>query len=214
MIALKFEFWWLLIWIGVVILDVALAEMVSTKPLIGHILKGHDAFRGMSHQKLLIAAVVIAPIFEELAFRGFMNFKRHMISLSLAAFVCLSLRVFFNLYFPWWSLLVIGLVVFLTALFALKKAVVYEYVLGKKRIIFYTMSMLFAFVHLHNFNIEVFSGFYFLLIPFAVFPQFVGSISLAYVRLKNGLSWSIALHSFFNFCVVGIYILGSLGANQ
>lgn len=131
-----------------------------------------------------------------------------MIGLSLAAFVSLSLRIFFKAYFPWWSLIVIALVVFLIAWLALKNTVGYEYIRSKKRIIFYTMSILFAIVHLNNFNIEVFSGFNFLLVPIAVFPQFVASISLAYIRLKNGLGWSMAFHSFVNLCVVGIYILG------
>jgi membrane protease YdiL (CAAX protease family) len=207
-LALKFEFRWLLIWMSFPFVDIIIAQLLNTKPILGTILSGHRGFKDLSNEKLILLAVIIAPIVEELAFRGFMDFKKLTISLSVSAFVCSFLRMFFRSYFEWGSLLVVAIVMFSIAFFILRLESIYNYITDKRMIVFYSMSILFALAHLNNYSSTTFSGFNLLLIPYAVLPQFIGSISLAFIRLKNGLVWSMALHCLLNLIVVTIYILG------
>jgi membrane protease YdiL (CAAX protease family) len=207
-VALKFEFKWLLLWMSFLFVDMLIAQLLKTKPIIITALSGHHGFKGLSNEKLILLAVFVAPIVEELAFRGFMNFKKLLISLSASFFTISFLRMIFRSYFEWWGLLAVAIVVFFLSFLLLKREKVYSYIITKRVVLFYSMSILFALAHLNNFTASTFSGINFILIPCLVFPQFIGSVSLAYIRLKNGLAWSMAVHAFVNLIIVTVYILG------
>ncbi|MEG3659717.1 CPBP family intramembrane glutamic endopeptidase [Arenibacter palladensis] len=61
--------------------------------------------------------------------------------------------------------------------------------------IFYASVLLFAAVHLNNFEM---SEQVFYMAPVLVAPQLILGIFLGYVRVKLGLLWSICLHSLYN----------------
>ncbi|SHF06468.1 hypothetical protein SAMN03080594_102488 [Arenibacter palladensis] len=63
------------------------------------------------------------------------------------------------------------------------------------RYIFYASVLLFAAVHLNNFEM---SGQVLYLAPLLVAPQLILGVFLGYVRVKLGLLWSICLHSLYN----------------
>ena len=206
-LALKFEFRGLLWWLFIIVVDGVISLLLKTKPILASILSGHHGFKGMEPQKLLLLAVIVAPILEELAFRGFMNFKKYMISLSVSTLSYFSMQLFLRSVLELWVIILLTIAAFSICFLLLKNEKIYSYILVRRNFSFYSMSVLFAIVHLTNYDVALFSNFNFLLIPFAVFPQGLSAISLAYLRLKNGLIWSIFFHSFINFVIVTIYIL-------
>lgn len=63
------------------------------------------------------------------------------------------------------------------------------------RYIFYASVLLFAGVHLTNFEM---SRQVYYMAPLLVAPQLILGVFLGYVRVKLGLLWSICLHSLYN----------------
>lgn len=63
------------------------------------------------------------------------------------------------------------------------------------KIAFYTLTLLFGFVHLSNFEITVNV---LLLSPLLVLPQILLGSYLGFIRMKLGLLWSILLHATYN----------------
>lgn len=204
----KFEMSWLLLWFLIFVADSLISLIFKTKPVISSITSNYQGLRSMKSEQIILLAVIIGPVLEEIAFRGFMNFKKYMICLSVSVLIYSFYRIFFRITIEWWVILTILVIIFFFTYYLLWRwHVVHDYLIAKRIVIFYSMSVLFALAHLSNFAPGTFRGFNFLLIPCIVFPQFIASISLAYIRLKNGLAWSIALHSIVNLCVVGMYIL-------
>lgn len=73
---------------------------------------------------------------------------------------------------------------------------------------FYGSAILFALMHLSNFN-NTNLLFYFLA-PLIVLPQFIGGISLGYIRLKLGFSWGVFKHGLYNFIIFsGLFIFNT-----
>lgn len=62
------------------------------------------------------------------------------------------------------------------------------------KIVYYLSAVLFASVHLSNFE----SGFPLWLSPLLVLPQFFAGLVLGYTRVRLGLFWSITLHALHN----------------
>tara|TARA_B110000971_G_C20007842_1_gene500084 strand:+ start:1109 stop:1663 length:555 start_codon:yes stop_codon:yes gene_type:complete len=63
------------------------------------------------------------------------------------------------------------------------------------KIAFYTLTLLFGFVHLSNFEI---TANVVLLSPLLVLPQILLGGYLGFIRIKLGLLWSILLHATYN----------------
>lgn len=206
-LALKFEFRGLLLWLSIILADGLIALVFKTKPILATIHSAHHGFKGIEPERLFLLALIGAPILEELAFRGFMNFKKYMISLSISILSYFFMQFFLRSVFGLWLIVMLTVAVFFICFLLLKNEKLYNYIIVRRNFSFYSMSFLFAIVHLTNYDATVFSNFNFLLIPFAVFPQGLSAISLAYLRLKNGLIWSIFFHSFINFVIVTIYVL-------
>ncbi|MFS4492020.1 CPBP family intramembrane glutamic endopeptidase [Maribacter sp. 2308TA10-17] len=98
---------------------------------------------------LFLLAVIIAPIFEELFFRGPMVFFRE------------------KTYFKY---------------------------------IFYTLTILFGFIHISNFEI---SNTVILLSPILVAPQIGVGVIFGFIRIRFGLFWTILCHALFNLILMG-----------
>jgi len=73
---------------------------------------------------------------------------------------------------------------------------------------FYSFAIVFALIHLANYNNN--SVIFFILAPIIIFSQFVGGLTLGYIRLKLGFIWGVLQHSLFN-CI--IFVIGFLFFN-
>ena len=76
------------------------------------------------------------------------------------------------------------------------------------KIAFYAIGIIFAYVHLFNFelttNVILFS-------PLLVAPQFFIGLIFGFIRVRFGLLWSIFLHSLYNGLLVSLFLLASNG---
>lgn len=128
---------------------------------------------------VLILAVLLAPLVEELIFRTFLTFRRN---------------------YP------LRLIIALAGLVGIRsKAKVRGFLQRKWRkhyqVFFYSMAAFFAFVHIYNFEI---STAVWLLLPFLVLPQLILGLLLGYMRVRYGLLWSMYLHGVHNLIFVGV----------
>src|SRR5690606_34309344 len=70
--------------------------------------------------------------------------------------------------------------------------------------VFYTFAVVFALVHLANYeNLRLPAA----LIPLLVVPQFIGALFWGYMRLRFSLTWAMVGHGLFNALSVGIAYL-------
>lgn len=76
------------------------------------------------------------------------------------------------------------------------------------KIAFYVIGIIFAYVHIFNFeitiNVILFS-------PLLVAPQFFVGLIFGFIRIRFGLIWSIFLHSIYNGILVSLFLLASHG---
>ena len=72
------------------------------------------------------------------------------------------------------------------------------------RAAFYFFTFMFGFIHITNFGI---TATVLLLSPLLVLPQLFVGLALGYIRVKQGLLWSIALHAVYNSIFLGISLL-------
>tara|TARA_B110000003_G_scaffold266026_1_gene292495 strand:+ start:7411 stop:7968 length:558 start_codon:yes stop_codon:yes gene_type:complete len=76
------------------------------------------------------------------------------------------------------------------------------------KVAFFTISIIFAYVHIFNFeintNVILFS-------PFLVAPQFFVGLIFGYIRIRFSLLWSICLHGLYNGLLVSLFLLASNG---
>ena len=71
---------------------------------------------------------------------------------------------------------------------------------------FYFITILFGMIHIGNFENSIPMK-YIWFIPILILPQIIMAIFFGYIRLKNGILWSITMHSLTNLPAVVIYLL-------
>lgn len=160
------------------------------------------AFEAFPKQWLVLTVVVIAPLIEELLFRGWQSGSRTALWLLACALVGIAAVVL--------SRSPLGTMpALLVLLAALGGGLAGWLVWRRKRgplgwfarfypAIFYTAAALFALVHLGNYGILSLIA-----VPL-VLPQLWAGLVLGYLRQQVGLIGSIAAHAVSNLCVVGL----------
>lgn len=115
-----------------------------------------EALENYSPWLLLFGAVVMAPLLEELFFRGPMKFFRK--------------KSYFNY-------------------------------------IFYTLTLIFGFIHISNFELTKTTLFF---SPLLVAPQISAGFFLGFIRIRFGLIWAIVLHALYNLILIGPLVVFEL----
>lgn len=73
---------------------------------------------------------------------------------------------------------------------------------------FYSIGVLFALVHIFNFeinkNVILFS-------PLLIAPQFFVGLIFGFIRIRFGLHWSIFLHGSYNGLLISLFLLSNNG---
>lgn len=75
------------------------------------------------------------------------------------------------------------------------------------KLAFYASILLFGLIHISNF--EDLHGHYWA-VPFLVLPQLFSGLFLGFIRIRQGLIWSILLHTMHNLVLVGPLIIFKL----
>jgi hypothetical protein len=149
--------------------------------------------------------IVIAPIGEELSFRSFLNFRKEYVAMSLSGLVFIIHRM---AAFLFWRTTIglaysIGIAVLV---FCLSYVLINDVFIAKLKkhsyLMLYGSNLLFVGLHLTNYRIQDFHFLNYLCIPIVLMPQILSSIVYSYLRIKNGLAWSIGLHAFENALVI------------
>ncbi|MGB7654671.1 MAG: CPBP family glutamic-type intramembrane protease [Novosphingobium sp.] len=166
-----------------------------------------QAFDRVSKVWLVPIVVLIAPLLEELLFRGWQNGTRSalwLLACALAVFGALAIAIV-----PGRELIALGAII-AAAVAGLAGWIV----LRRNRtplawfgrafpFIFYAMAALFALVHLANYDRITLAA-----VPL-VLPQFWAGLLLGYVRQRIGLLGSIAAHALSNLITIGLALLVS-----
>lgn len=152
---------------------------------------------------LILYGVFGAPILEEIIFRSWLNWTKRNIYILIATFFLLVGLSFFRHKFQhiYIMLFLMLLVVILTYL--LKNIKVKPFINKHFKYFYWGSSIIFGLVHASNYsgNIWYLIGFSFILGS----PQIIGGFILCYIRMNNGLRYSILFH-----ILVNSYLLLSL----
>ena len=146
---------------------------------------------------LYLIPCLLVPITEELSCRLFLkkSLINSYISLSLITFILILLFQNRKIYtLDWYVLntLVFSFIIWMS-LFSFKK-----YLANIKiadRTIFYTSAALFSLLHLSNYSFQINELPKYL---FLIIPQFFSGLLYGYIRIKNGMIYSILSHSIHN----------------
>ena len=148
--------------------------------------------------------VLIAPITEEIAFRLYLKRKKINIFISLTLLCyfllcCISKISFYKLDTANFTNISLALTFsFLLFIFGINK----YFTTIKYKYLFWFSCSSFALMHLLNFT--PLSTYQFIFFSLLILPQFIYGIVMGYLRVKQGLIWSILLHILINglpFCI-------------
>jgi hypothetical protein len=183
-----------------------------------HLIENHEFLNDKLRSRVMtpgfsiyILVVLFAPIFEELAFRLGLRFSKLNIVISLSLVVTEILKIILGHFSPsdqevtWLFYYLFDIFIF-AAVFIMVYNILWKYAEGffVKAYsqyfcwIIYTVAMLFALLHLNNYDFQylTFSTFFgFVLI---VFVQFSRALILSFIRLRSGILWSIFVHILIN----------------
>jgi len=160
--------------------------------------------RNMAPHMLLLFAVVVMPVVEELLFRYGLRRPTHIFwVIPLIVLSALAMRWFFKLT---WLGLVLGLAVAIIASCCVMRRTVRAGCLGRwgwrwRRVyvhrfgwVFHGAALIFASVHLSNYQLDGTLW----LTPLLVCSQWLGGLVMGWMRVTRSLGSSIALHGCFN----------------
>jgi membrane protease YdiL (CAAX protease family) len=152
---------------------------------------------------MILYGVFVGPILEEIIFRSWLKWTKRNIYILIATFLLFVGLSFFHHQFQqiYIMLFLLLLVVILTYL--LKNIKVEPFINNHFKYFYWGSSIVFGLVHASNFigNIWYLIGFSFILAS----PQIIGGFILGYIRMNNGLRYSILFH-----ILVNSYLLLSL----
>lgn len=154
----------------------------------------------------LLAAGLIGPILEELAFRAHMRFSRILFSLSMGAAVyyILTQAVYgvrthdldTGLLVRVGGALGAGIICFVTfKLLPELESILAKFWGSQFPRIFWITALIFGLVHLGRYDLQWVHLPY---IPLIIFPQVLSGFMYGFVRMRYGLTYSIGLHVFAN----------------
>jgi len=164
--------------------------------------KFDDLLEQFNFLYIFILAVIIAPIFEEILFRYYINKP------SLFVYGFLTALLFFIVYASFSKM--IGLYISIPLAFLVIYVISQDEIVDKLTRVykdyfpyfFYFGAVLFAYVHIFNFD----GSMLWYHTPLLVFPQFFLALYLGYIRIRNGIQYSIFVHA-LNNCIPMLIML-------
>lgn len=189
---------------------------------IPHAMEG--LMEDMAFWQIFGLAVIMAPLFEEIIFRGHLRYRPLLFLFGLIVIVGTL-----GLVFGWWPSLSAGsgmeegiakMTGALTVILPLFVLLIMGYLVSDKlkdwvhRIsvtefstLFYFTAVIFAVVHIFNFELEQTKWY---LIPLLVMPQFILALYLGYIRVRNGIKYSIFVHALNNCIPLILFKIGTI----
>lgn len=160
----------------------------------------------------IIRLLILAPVLEELTFRLPLIPKKKniLIALSVACFIYVGgYMLDLSLYkLDTWIKIISIVILLILGNNLFDHFSIENYLKRHITKVFYLSAFTFALLHIPSF-IEKLSVNYLYLAAFLVIPQFCLGICSGYLRIKNGIAWSIALHFLFNLPFTMFYVFNS-----
>jgi Type II CAAX prenyl endopeptidase Rce1-like len=170
---------------------------------------GHNLIRPVLKQKIGAdiadnfspwITVFFAPIFEEIENRLLLNLKKYAVATSLGCiFFFYSGPVWYlnngDFNFDFWVRIVATIAIMISIYLYLPVRVL-MYLKSNFQYVFLFSALLFGYGHIMNFaplSLKII-----LLSPLLVLTQIIYGLALGYLRMKNGILWSISLHISIN----------------
>ena len=154
----------------------------------------------------ILYILIVGPLIEELLNRFYLNLKKQNIIITLICLIVFLIKIY------WQNVNQVGLFILATVLCT----IVAFCALSQKRIdlfglkyfhyIFYCSCVIFACLHIQNFQ-SVLSKNYYWLLPFLIFPQFFMGVFFGYIRVRFGFISGLLFHSVMNIPAVIIYLV-------
>lgn len=165
--------------------------------------KGHFTENLMQeYSPFIVAALVIVllPFLEEIIFRLPLRFKKiNFLPLIIYSNLVLGYAMYVYLKMPLFLAFPIPPTIFVWLIIVLYKRETCEkwklLFSGNFRIVFYSLTILFALMHLTNFQ---YSNGLLLFAPIVVLPQLIGGLFMGFLRIKQGFIWGFFLHALHN----------------
>ncbi len=173
---------------------------------------------------IFFLVAIWAPVSEEVAFRLWLKFSPFKWALGIGFFLLFLVLLIEPPFFPEEMLLldssqgILNSLGFLSISFVLIFSVLKVKAISffvesffKKyfHVFFYTLALLFAFIHLTNYDVDFKEIWYFA--PLLIFPQLFLSFIITFIRMKYGFFWAMFSHSLNNIiAITPILLLSSV----
>lgn len=150
----------------------------------------------------LILLVIIAPVIEEIAFRGWLSYNKNIISVSLIVFLFYAALIAFNTLLPSYGSLkymLIGSVILIPAwAIWIKKDLIAFVIASNQKLLIHISVILFTIAHAFNYEMDITEWRSWISLFVLLLPYPPVAYILTNVRMKSGLIWSISLHAIVN----------------
>lgn len=190
--------------------------MLGTEQLLGYdslkqLLKTmHPINEDSTMPLFLVLSVGVAPVIEEIGFRGPFTRTKEFIVFSFSVLIVLLMNFcYLNLIedsfsVNGWMRLALSVVLVggLFIYFLPHKDSIATIVTRYRHHLFWLMAIAFALIHLPNYDLSSINNVQKMLLPVLMFPYLVMAMAFTYVRTKCGLAWAIGLHMANNLLVV------------
>lgn len=172
-----------------------------------------QTFRGLpffyTNLGLFLFSVLFAPFYEEFTSRLFLVFSKKNLQISLVCLLSIFYLVFLeDVITALISFFVTSIAVMLLGFLLEKKTFFFstleQFWENNFQYVFYFSVLLFAFLHILDFEINSFSKG--LVATLLIMPKMITGVLLGYLRVRLGFNWGLSLHilnnGFFSFYLV------------
>ncbi|MDQ1089936.1 type II CAAX prenyl endopeptidase Rce1 family protein [Siphonobacter sp. SORGH_AS_1065] len=167
--------------------------------------KGSDGLNSwlseVSEARFILQVVLLAPLFEELAFRGILQRKKYLFIVSVFILIYLLVSKSFSLNFYTFSgptiyvltgSLIIALILHNWSYLFNKITL---WVDSTRRLLIWLSAIGFAFWHYHNYDFDQVP---FYTVVLVLFPHFMTGLLVTWLSLRYGFFWGLLLHMINN----------------
>lgn len=206
-------FWWafLFSWIALIVRSI----IYSIENILVTYADYEPIFLGISHHYQidlpgdatynLLVMGLYAPVLEEILYRGGLTFRRNGLALVASGVFFLATKEFIEVHKILLRLLVslpfVGLA-YLISHYGIPESWLLYARKQLLRPVLYVSILLFTTIHIPNYDTAAFNMSQWLVFPLYLLPLVASGLAYAFLRVRNGLFWSLAIHVLHNAIII------------
>ena len=163
----------------------------------------HDALKFSSFWSSALLVILLAPVYEEIIFRSWLKLKKVNVILILVTLTAFIAKALYDAKFTSVGILFAIISVFSVLLLTLGRKRMENFIAANFKYFFYASVLIFGLVHATNFT-----GNPWVILAFAPLlgsPQLILGYILGYIRMQNGLVYSMLFHMSVNALIVVLF---------